>query len=189
MVAKRGLKGSIYPFSPPPLEWVLKIGLMSSKIWIFYRISFFFLLGFMPPKKHTSERTYRGPIIGGIRPPVEGGTLFLRCLRWRAKVHFLLRCTYLCSDGVRTSCLIEFGWISSCVPKKQMVSSASCFGVVKVGYRKHVLLHGHVTSWGLPGGHFCCSAVREEARHVSCRTWRPDNSSVPPSFGNGLTGY
>ena len=27
-----------------------------------------------------------------------------------------------------------------------MVRSASCFGVVKVGYRKIVLLHGHVTS-------------------------------------------
>ena len=27
-----------------------------------------------------------------------------------------------------------------------MVRSASCFGVVKIGYRKLVLLHGHVTS-------------------------------------------
>ena len=89
---------------------------MSSKIVIFYRISFFFLFGSMPPKKHTKWK-HQPRFDKGA--PVEGGTLFLGCLRWRAKVHFLLRWEYLCSDGMRTSSLIEFGWISNRVPKNK----------------------------------------------------------------------
>ena len=103
--------------------WVLKIGLMSSSLVIFYRISFLFILVSMPPKEHT----YWKPL-PSIRPLVEGGTLFLGFLRWRAKVHFLLRWEYLCSDGMRTSSLIDFGWISNRVPKNQTVRSATCFG-------------------------------------------------------------